>query len=71
MQLATIPAPDRSCATRDGSKIVTSGRARVYLDREAWECCRPTGVLLMRVRPFDGPPFALAFTADELEAVFG
>ena len=31
----------------------------------------PDGVLLMRVRPCDGPPFALAFTADELEAVFG
>jgi hypothetical protein len=31
----------------------------------------PDGVVLMRVRPCDGPPFALAFTADELEAVFG
>jgi hypothetical protein len=31
----------------------------------------PDGLLLMSVRPCDGRPFALAFTADELEAVFG
>jgi hypothetical protein len=43
----------------------------VYLDRDAWEMLPPDGVLLMRVEPAGGPPFVLALTADELEAVFG
>jgi hypothetical protein len=55
----------------DGLKIVTYGSTRVHLDRRAWEMLSPDGVLLIRVQPSTGPGFALAFTADELAAVFG
>ena len=55
----------------DGLTIVTYSRPRVYLDREAWELLPTDGVLLMRVRPTGGEPFALAFTALELEQTFG
>jgi hypothetical protein len=55
----------------DGLTIVTYGATRVHLDRGAWEMLPADGVLLMRVRPSDSPAFALAFTAQELAAVFG
>ena len=56
---------------RDGLPIVTYRRTRVHLDRDAWEMLPAGGVLLMRVHPANKPPFALAFTPEELDAVFG
>jgi hypothetical protein len=56
---------------RSGIPIVSYCRTRVYLDRDAWEMLPANGVLLMRVQPTDGTRYALAFTADELEKVFG
>lgn len=46
-------------------------RTRVYLDRDAWEMLPDDGVLLMRGCPTYRAAFALAFTKDELENVFG
>ena len=55
----------------EGQTIVTYSRTRVHLDREAWEMLPADGVLLIRVRPTGGEPFALALTAQELERTFG
>jgi len=54
-----------------GVKIVVYSRTRVYLDRDAWEMLPPDAVLLMQMRPTDAVAYSLAFTAAELEAVFG
>jgi hypothetical protein len=55
--------------------IVEYERPRVYLDRDSWEAVEDAraknGVLVMRVRPRDQRGFDLAFTAAELEEVFG
>ena len=56
---------------RNGLRIVTYGRSRVYVDRDAWEMLPPDGVLLMRVTPKSSDSFALAFTPEELSDVFG
>jgi hypothetical protein len=56
---------------RDGLQIVTYGRTRVFLDRDAWEMLPADGVLVMRVRTTYTSGYALALTAAELEAVFG
>jgi hypothetical protein len=62
---------DPLLVTRHGVSIVVYSRTRVYLDRDAWEMVPPDGVLLMQVRPTGGAAFSLAFTASELDAVFG
>jgi hypothetical protein len=57
---------DPQLITRQGVKIVVYSRARVYLDRDAWEMLPADGVLLMQVRPADDVDYSLAFTASEL-----
>jgi hypothetical protein len=46
-------------------------RTRVFVDRDGWEMLPDGGVLLIQVHPTGESPYALAFTARELERVFG
>lgn len=50
---------------------MTYTRTRLLLDRAAWESLPSDGVLLLRIRPRGGQPFALALTRAELEETFG
>lgn len=70
-----VAAPDPGVDPRAhklaGRTYVVYSRTRVYFDRVAWEMLPPDGVLVMRVRPTGGRPWAIAMTLGELERSFG
>ena len=57
--------------TVGSTTIVTYRRARVWLDRDAWEMLPEHGVLVQWIVPTTGPSWVMALTRRELIDVFG
>lgn len=54
-----------------GTMVITYRRARVWMDRDAWEMLPNDGILVQWIVPTSGDPWVIALSHDELHEVFG